>query len=66
MQLLGFIVSLVLDIRAHIPNQPNFGLEPGDTSFGSSPIRTIVAFLLTTAFLVALIWLAVRVVVGFL
>lgn len=66
MQLLSFIVSLVLDVRAHIPNQPSFGLEPVDTSYGSSTIRSVVGFLLKTAFLATLIWLAVRVVVEFL
>ena len=65
---IGFIVSLLLDVRAHIPNQPSFG-------FGS---RRCVAYGAPriardrglsdhqVAFLSAVIWLAVRLIMGFL
>jgi preprotein translocase subunit SecG len=66
MQVLGFIVSLLLDVRAHIPNQPSFGSGPVDSSYGKPFVRTAAAFLIKTAFLATLIWVVVRFVMGFL
>jgi hypothetical protein len=65
-QTLGFILSLLLDVRAHIPNQPSFGSGPPDTSYGSPALRAIVAFLITVAFLSAVLRMAVRFVMGIL
>lgn len=66
MQVLGIIVSLLLEVRAHIPNQSSFGSGPADTSYGTPRARSVVAFLIKTAFLATLIWLAMRFVMGFL
>ena len=66
MRTLGFVVSLLLDVRAHIPNQPSFGSGPSDTCYGSPAIRTIAAVPITVAFLAAVLWMAVRLVIGFL
>jgi hypothetical protein len=66
MQVLGFILSRLLDIRAHIPNQPSFGSGPVDTSYGTPRVGSVAAFLIKTAFPATLIWLVVRFVMGFL
>lgn len=66
MQAIGFIISHLLDVRAHIPSQPSFGTGPADSSRGSPLVRAVVAFLLTSAFVLTLAWLAVRLVVGLL
>jgi hypothetical protein len=66
MQVLGFLVSLLLDVRAHIPNQPSFGSGPTRVSYSTPLVRAVAAFLITTAFIATLIWLAVRLVIGFL
>ena len=47
MQILGFILSLLLNVRAHIPNQPGFGSGPVDTSYSTPFIRGVAAFLIT-------------------
>jgi hypothetical protein len=60
MQFFGFILSLLLDVRAHIPNQPDFGSRPTDTSYS-----TVAAFLIIVAFLATLVGLAVRLLIGF-
>jgi hypothetical protein len=57
---------LLLDVRAHIPNQSSFGSGPVGTSSGSSPVRAVAAFLIKTAFLATLVWLTVRFVTGLL
>jgi periplasmic copper chaperone A len=46
MQVLGFILFLLLDVRAHIPKQPSFDSGRPDTSYGSPAVRAIVAFLI--------------------
>jgi hypothetical protein len=66
MQALGFLISLLLEVRAHIPNQPSFGSGPVDTSYGTPRVRAVAAFLIKTAFLATLIWLTMRFVMGFL
>jgi hypothetical protein len=60
MQVLGVILALLLDVRAHIPNQPGFGSGPVRASYGVLAIRAAAAFLITTALLSAALWLAVR------
>jgi preprotein translocase subunit SecG len=66
MQAIAVVISLLLDVPAHIPNQPSFGSGPADTSYGTPRGRAVAALLIKTAFLATLIWLAVRFVVGFL
>jgi hypothetical protein len=66
MQVLGFLLSLLIDVRAHIPNQPSFGSGPTHTAYSTPMVRALAAFLITTAFLATLVWLAVRLVIGFL
>ena len=66
MQVLGFILFLLLDVRAHIPNQPSFGSGRPDTSYRSPAVRAIVAFLIIVAFLSVVLWMPVRFVIGFL
>ena len=39
MQVLGFILLLLLDVRAHIPNQPSFGSGPTRVPSGAPPVR---------------------------
>jgi hypothetical protein len=67
MQVVSFIVALLLDVRAHIPNvrahipnQPSFGSDPARAAYGTSLVRAIAAFFVSTAFLSAALWLAVR------
>jgi hypothetical protein len=64
-RMLGFILSLLLAVRAHIPNQPGFGPGSSDTSDGTSVVRSIAALLIAVAFLSAVLWMAVRLVIGF-
>ena len=60
MQMISFVVALLLDVRAHIPNQPSVGSGPPRATSGALLIGAIAAFLVTTAFLSAALWLAVR------
>jgi hypothetical protein len=60
MQIISFVVALLLDVRAHIPNQPSFGSGPPRATSGALLIGAIAAFLVITAFLSAALWLAVR------
>ena len=47
MPVVVFFVTLLLDVRAHIPNRPSFGPEQANTSFGRPVMRAIAAFLVT-------------------
>ncbi len=66
MQIFELMLLTLIEVRAHIPNQSSFGSGPVDASYGSRGARTIVAFLIKTAFLATLIWLTVRFVMGLL
>ena len=66
MRLLACFVSMLLDVRAHIPNQPSFGSGPAGISYSTPPVRAVAAFLITVGFLSVVIWMAVRLVLGFL
>ena len=66
MQVLGFILSLLLDVRAHIPNQPNFGSGPTGNSYSTPLVRAVAALLITAAFTATLVWFAVWLVMRFL
>ena len=66
MQIMDFLLSLLFDVRAHIPNQPGFGSGPTKMS-GSPPlVRAVAAFLIRAAFVATMIWLVVRLAMGFL
>jgi len=65
MQVLGFILLLLLDVRAHIPNQPSFGSGPTRVPSGAPPVRAVTAFFIKAAFVGTLVWLAVRLVSSF-
>jgi hypothetical protein len=65
MQVLRLIFFLLLEVRAHIPNQPSFGSGPPGTSYGSPAVR-VIAVLITVAFVSAVLWMAVRLVIGLL
>ncbi len=60
MQVLSFILALLLDVRAHIPNQPSFESEPARPTRGALLIRALAAFFITAALLLVALWLAVR------
>ena len=64
MQVLGLILSLLLDVRAHIPGQPGFGSGPTDVS--NRALCAVIGFLITASVVIALVWIAVRLVLGFL
>jgi len=66
MRVLVMLVSLLLQVRAPIPNQPGFGSDPSSPPFGTPVVRTIAAILITVAVLAAVLWMAVRLVIGFL
>lgn len=66
MQVLGFIIAMLLEVRAHIPNQPSFGSGPARATYGVSAIRAIAAFVVVLALMLAAIWLAVRLTMEFL
>jgi hypothetical protein len=64
MHFLGAMAYLLLDVRAHIPNTPNLGAGPVESSsYGTPLFRGIAAFFVTT---VLLLWLAVRLAMGLL
>lgn len=65
MQTIGVIILHLLDVRAHIPSQPSFGTGSADSP-RSPPLVRAVAFLLASAFVLMLAWLAARLVVGLL
>jgi hypothetical protein len=65
MEAIGFIISHLLDVRAHIPSQPSFGTGPAGSSRSPLLVRA-VAFLLTWVFVLTLAWLAMRFVAGLL
>jgi hypothetical protein len=62
MQILGFLTSLLVEVRAHIPNDNSSGSRPPHSDYGTPLIRMIAAFLVIAAFLSAALWLAVRLV----
>jgi hypothetical protein len=64
MQVFDLILSLLLGMRAHIPGQPRFGSGPSDMSHGV--LRAVMAFLITAFFVIAMVWLAVRLVLELL
>ena len=66
MPVVAFFVTLLLDVRAPIPNQPSFGSDPANSSFGTRVMRAIAAFFVTIALLSAVLWLAVRLAIGLL
>ena len=61
-----FLVSLLPDIRGHIPNQPSLESGPTNIWYGAPLVRAVATFLITVAFLSALLWLASRLVIGLL
>jgi hypothetical protein len=65
MHVLGFILSLLLDVRAHIPNQPSFRSRLTHTSYSRPTVRAVAAFLIIVAFLATLVGLAARLVIVF-
>lgn len=60
MRILDFLVQLLLEARAHIPNHDRSGSSPGHPAYRTPLIPVIAAFLVTVAFLSATLWLAVR------
>jgi hypothetical protein len=66
MHILCFVVSLLTEVRAHIPNQPSFGSGRPHPSYGTPLVRALAAFVITVVFLSAVLWLAVRLAMGFL
>ena len=66
MPVVAFFVTLLLDVRAPIPNQPSFGSDPAKSSFGIRVMRTIAAFFVTIALLSVVLLLAVRLAIGLL
>lgn len=43
MRFFHFILSSLLDVRAHIPNQLNFGSRPAHTSYSMPSVRAVAA-----------------------
>jgi hypothetical protein len=64
MPAIAFFVTLLLDVRAHIPNQPRFGSDPANSSFGTPVMRAIAAIFVAVAFLSAVLWLAPHLAMG--
>jgi hypothetical protein len=65
MHVLFFVVSLLTEVRAHIPNQPSFGSGGPQSSYGTPVVRALAAFVITVVFLSAVLRLAVRLAMGF-
>jgi hypothetical protein len=66
MPVVAFLVTLLLDVRAPIPNQPSFGSDPAKSSFGTRVVWAIAAFFVTIALLSVVLLLAVRLAIGLL
>jgi hypothetical protein len=64
MPVVAFFITLLLDVRAHIPNQPSFGSDPAKSSFGTPVMRAIAAIFVAVAFLSAVLWLAPHLATG--
>jgi hypothetical protein len=60
MQVLSFILALLFDVRAHIPNQPGFESGPAGATRRALLIRAVAVFFITAALLSVALWLAVR------
>jgi hypothetical protein len=60
----AFFASLLLDVRARIPNRPSFGSDPANSSFGTPLMWTIV--FIAVAVLSAVLWLAPNLATGLL
>ena len=59
MPVVAFFITLLLDVRAHIPNQPSFGSDPANSS-----MRAIAAIFVAVALLLAVLWLAPHLAIG--
>jgi hypothetical protein len=66
MRVIAFVVTLLLEVRAHIPNQPSFRSDPARSSFGKPLMWTIAAVFVAVVFLSAVLWLAPRLATGLL
>jgi hypothetical protein len=66
MPVVAFVVTLLLDVRAHIPNQPGLVPDPENSSIGTPLMWAIAAVFVAIAFVSAVLWLAPRLAIGLL
>ena len=66
MPVLTILISLLLEMRAHIPNQPRFGSGPANASDGTAPVHILAIVLIAVALISTVLWLAVGLAIGIL
>jgi len=59
MPVLTILISLLSEIRAHIPNQPRFGSGPVNASVGTAPARILAIVLIAVTLIFTVLWLGV-------
>jgi hypothetical protein len=62
MHIIGVIVSSLLEVRAHIPNQPSFRSGPLVPSGNAQMFRGFAKFFVAVALGSMVVWLAIRLV----
>jgi hypothetical protein len=66
MPVLTILISLLSEMRAHIPNQPHFGSGPANASDGAAPVRILAIVLIAVALISTVLWLTVGLAIGVL
>jgi hypothetical protein len=64
MPVLAILISLLSEMRAHIPNQPRFGSGPANTSDGTAPVSIPAFVLIAVALISTVLWLTVGLAIG--
>ena len=59
MPVLTILISLLSEMRAHIPNQPRFGSGPANASDGTAPVHILAIVLIAVALISTVLWLTV-------
>jgi hypothetical protein len=64
MPVVTFFVTLLLDVRAHIPNRPSFRSNPANSSFGTPLMWAVATVFVAVAIVSAVLWLTPRLAIG--
>jgi hypothetical protein len=59
MPVLTILISLLSEMRAHIPNQPRFGSGPANASNSAAPVHLLAIVLIAVTLTLTALWLAV-------
>lgn len=59
MPVLTILISLLSEMRAHIPNQPRFGSGPANACNSAAPVHLLAIVLIAVTLTLTALWLAV-------